>query len=119
MHSLVGGDSSSLDFPRLNKGLLGNEDAIKELTLILAADSADLHDLSAAHGKSLVVSAIEDELTLDVSGLLDNGAGDHLDDLVLLSAKEVLDSDAGTVLGDSNVDGEMVMNQPHLVAEAL
>lgn len=106
-------------FLRFDEGLLGDEDAIKELTLILASDSADLHDLGADHGDSGVVSSIEDELTLDGLGDLDGGATNHVDELVLLATKEVLDGDAGTVLGDSDVDGEMVMHQPHLVAEAL
>ena len=103
----------------LNLGLLGDEDAIEELTLILAADTAHLLDRRAALGESGVVDTIEDELTLDVSGELAGGATLHLDDLVLLATKEVLDSDLITSLGDDNVNGEMSMDKSHLVAEAL
>ena len=81
------------EFLGLNLGLLGNENSIKELTLILAADAAHLLNLGAALGKGSVVNAIEDELALDVSGLLDGGASLHLDNLVLLATEEVLDSD--------------------------
>ena len=103
----------------LNLGLLGDEDAIEELTLILAADTAHLLDRRAALGEGGVVDTIEDELTLDVSGELAGGATLHPDDLVLLATKEVLDSDLITSLGDDNVNGEMSMDKSHLVAEAL
>jgi hypothetical protein len=107
------------EFLGLNLGLLGNENSIKELTLILAADAAHLLNLGAALGKGSVVNAIEDELALDVSGLLDGGASLHLDNLVLLATEEVLDSDLGAVLGDNDVDGEMSVHKSHFVAEAL
>jgi hypothetical protein len=103
----------------LNLGLLGDEDAIEEFTLVLAADLADLLDLRAGQGEESVVNAIEDDLALDVSRLSADSATSHLNDLVLLSTKEVLDSDLGAVLGDSNVDGEMSVHKSHLVAEAL
>ena len=103
----------------LNEGLLGHEDAVKELTLVLASDSADLLDLGAAEGEGGVVDSVEDELTLDVGGVGDLGAAFHHDKLVLLATEEVLDGDAGAVLGDGDVDGEMGVYQPHLVSEAL
>lgn len=103
----------------VDDGLLGDEDTIKEFTLILAADSADLLDLGAALGESGVVNAIEDQLALDVSGVVHLGAALHHDELVLLATKEVLDGDAGAVLGDGHIDGEMGVHKSHLVAEAL
>jgi len=109
----------SLDGLGLNVGLLGNEDTIEEFTLILAADSADLLDLGAALGEGVEVDAIEDNFTLLFGGEFGNGASHHLDDLVLLSTKEVLDSDLGAVLGDDDVDGEMSVDKSHFVAEAL
>ena len=109
----------SSDLLRLNLGLLGDEDAIEELALVLAADTAHLLDGRAALGESSVVNAIEDKLTLDVSRELDGGATLHLDDLVLLATKEVLDSDLRAILGDDNVNGEMSVDKSHLVAEAL
>jgi len=78
-----------------------------------------LLDLGAGLGESSVVGAVEDELTLDVSGESDLGVGEASDDLVLLATKEVLDSDGGAILGDNNIDGEMSVNQSHLVSETL
>ena len=69
--------------------------------------------------ESGVVDAVEDELTLDVGAESCGGATLHLDDLVLLATKEVLDGDLGAVLGDDDVDGEMSVHESHLVAEAL
>jgi len=70
-------------------------------------------------GEGVEVDAIEDNLTLLFGGESGDGASLHLDDLVLLSTKEVLDSDLGAVLGDDDVDGEMSVDESHLVAEAL
>ena len=111
--------SDSLGFLGFDEGLLGNEDAIKEFTLVLASYSADLLDLRAAKGESSDVDSIKDELTLLFFALNNLAAGSHVDKLVLLATKEVLNSDAGTVLGDGDVDGEMSVNKSHLVAEAL
>ena len=102
-----------------NEGLLGNEDAVKELTLVLVSDSAYLLDLGAAKGESGVVNTVKDELTLLFFALDDLAAWGHSDELVLLATKEVLHSDAGAVLGNSDIDGEMGVDQSHLVAEAL
>jgi hypothetical protein len=109
----------SLDLLGLNEGLLGNEDAIKELTLVLATNSADLLDLRAAEGEGGVVDTVEVELTFDfwVEGNL--GSLGHLDELVLLATEEVLDGDTAAVLGDHDIDGEMGVYQSHLVSEAL
>ena len=107
------------NFLGLDEGLLGDEDAVKELALVLSADPADLLHLGAEHGKRAVVVAVEDELALDVGGDLDGAAVLHGDELVLLAAEEVLDGDAGAVLGHNHVDGEMRVDESHLVAEAL
>ena len=109
----------SVLFLRLNEGLLGDEDSIEELTLILASNTAHLLDLGAAEGKGLVVDSVEEDLTLDFSGGVALGATSHVDDLVLLATQEVLDSDHGAVLGDNHIDGEMSVHKSHLVAEAL
>lgn len=77
----------------LDDGLLGDEDTVEELTLILATDSAHLLDLRAGKGDGLVVNAIEDDLTLYISGKGRLGVTSHLDDLVLLATQEVLDSE--------------------------
>jgi len=103
----------------LDEGLLGNEDSIEEFTLILATNSADLLNLGAGERKSLVVDTIEDKFTLDIVRVSDLGGASHNDKLVLLSTEEVLDGDAGAVLGDNDVNGEMSVYKSHLVAEAL
>ena len=106
-------------FLGLDLGLLGDENAIEELALILAADTAHLLDGRAALGKGSVVDTVEDDLSLGIGGELGSGASLHLDDLILLASEEVLHSDLITSLGDNNVDREMSVNESHLVAEAL
>ena len=110
--------TSSL-FLGLDEGLLGDEDSVEELTLVLATDSADLLDLGAAEGESGVVDTVEDKLTLDIWVEGNLSSLGHGDELVLLATEEVLDSDAAAVLGDDDVDGEMGVYQSHLVSEAL
>ena len=75
--------------------------------------------MGAAQGKRSVVNTVEDQLSLNIFALRDSGALAHHDELVLLAAKEVLHSDASSVLGDGNVDWEMGVDQSHLVAIAL
>ena len=69
----------------------------------------------------MVVNSFKDKFTLDFGsgGGGDLGASLHEDDFVLFATQEVLDGDAGTILGDSDIDGEMGVYQPHLVFEAL
>ena len=102
-----------------NEGLLGNEDAVKELTLVLASNSANLLDLRAAKRESSDVDSVKDKLTLLLFALDNLAAWGHVDELVLLTTKEVFNSDTGSVLGDGDVDGEMGVNQSHFEAEAL
>merc|ERR1719420_81211 len=116
MHSLSDSLGSFFGF---NEGLLGNEDAIKELTLVLASYSANLLDLRAAKGESSDVDSIKDELTLLFFAFSNLAASSHVDKLVLLATKEILNSDAGSILGNGDVDGEMSVDQSHLEAEAL
>ena len=110
---------SLFNFLGLNESLLRDENTVEEFTFVLASNSADLLDLGAREGESLVVNTIEDQLTLLLSGDGDLGVTSALDELVLFTAEEVLDSDAGAVLGDCNIDGEMSVHKSHLVAEAL
>ena len=102
-----------------NEGLLGNEDAVKELTLVLASNSANLLDLRAAKRESSDVDSVKDKLTLLLFALDNLAAWGHVDELVLLTTKEVFNSDTGSVLGDGDVDREMGVNQSHFEAEAL
>ena len=50
----------------VGEGLLGDEDTIEELSLILGSDLADLGDSGAAEGDESVVETIEDKLILDI-----------------------------------------------------
>ena len=102
-------------FLRLDEALLGDEDTIEELTFILVSDVDGLADLGTHKGDSGVVEAFEDELVLNLSGEFDGNTVDHVDVLDLLTSKEVLDVDAGAVLGDDAVNGEMSMDGSHLV----
>jgi hypothetical protein len=103
----------------VNELLLGDEDSVEELSLVLASDFANLADASAAEGEIGIVLAFEDELVFDIGSESDSAAWLHNDNLVLLSAQEVLDADGGAVLGDDNVDWEMSMNESHFVAVTL
>ena len=102
-----------------SEGLLGDEDTIEELTLILLTDLADLGDAGARLGKEGVVNTVEDELVLNILGKVDSAAGVELDEVASLATEEVLDLNLLLVLGDDGGDGEMRMHQSHLVAEAL
>lgn len=104
----------------LDEHLLGDEDSIEELSLILAvSDLAGLADLGAREGEGSVVDTVEDKLVLDLLGEGNGGASEHVNVLVLLATQEVLDSERRTVLGDDDVNGEMSVHESHLVAEAL
>ena len=94
-------------------------DTIEELAHILASNVDDLSDFSRGERDVLVVNAFDDELVLDVGGEGDGAAGEEVDLLDLFSADEVLDLDGTLVLGDGGVDGEMGVDQSHLVLETL
>ena len=99
--------------------LLRHVDTIQELSVILVSDLANLGDLGAGQRQVLVVNTIEDHLILELWAHLAGAAWEHLDLLDLLSAQEVLDFNALSVLGDRNVDGEMGVYQSHFVSEPL
>ena len=101
------------------EGLLGDEDTIEELTLVLLADLANLADAGAHKGNLGDVNTVEDELILDVLGAMHRAAIGELDEVGLLATQEVLDLDGLLVLGDDGTDGEMRMDKSHLVSEAL
>lgn len=112
-------ECSSISLLGIGEGLLGNEDTIEELTLILLADLANLADTGAGLGKETDVSAVEDELVLDILRG-DNGAAIvKLDNVGLLATEEVLNLNVLAVLGDDSGNGEMRMHKSHLVSEAL
>lgn len=103
---IVGGDGT----------LLRDVNTIKELTQILLADVGGTLDLGGGEGDHGNVVATELDLILDVSrsDILD-ALGDYdLADALL--SKEVADLDG--VAGEGDVDGEMRVDEAHLVEEA-
>ena len=111
--------SGSFNFSLLDDVLVGDENTIKELTLVLLADSDRLADAGAAEGDSGVVESLEDNLILDIGVGLDGDSGEHVNVLDLFTSEEVLDIDAGSVGGDDAVDGEMGVYGSHFVLETL
>ena len=98
---------------------MGNEDTIKEFTLVLVANFANLADSSTGLRKEMVVNTIEDKFILDVLREIDGAALVELDQVRFLTTQEVLDFNLLLILGDDGSDGEMCMNKSHLVAETL
>ena len=106
-------------FASVGNGLLGDVDTIEELTLILGTDLAALGDLGAHEGNQSVIDTLKDEFILDGLGKLDGGSTLHVDLLDVSTTKEVLDLN-GVVLGsDLSVNGEMSVDESHLVDEGL
>ena len=101
-----------------DEALLGDEDTIEELTLILVSNVDGLADSSTAERDSGVIEAFEDEFVLNISGESDSDTGEHVNVLDLLTSEEVLDIDARSILGDDAVNGEMSMDGSHLVHES-
>ena len=103
---ILGGDST----------LLRDVDTIEELTQILLADVGSTLDLSGGEGDESNVVTTELDLILDVGGtdVLDTLGDDDLTDALL--SEEVTDLDGVAVKGD--VDGEMRVDESHLVEEA-
>lgn len=104
----------------LDDAAVGDEDTIEELTLVLGANLAHLHDLGALEGDGSLVDTLEDEVVLlDGVGVAHGGALLEDDLLVVLATEEVLDGDAHVVGGDDGVDGEMSVDELHLVLDTL
>ena len=77
-----------------DEALLGDEDTIEELTLILLSNLDRLADAGAAEGDSGVVETLEDNLILEFGVGLDGNTGEHVNVLDLFTSEEVLDIDA-------------------------
>lgn len=103
----------------VGESLLGNENTIKEFTLILLADVANLRDLSAREGDSGVADTVENEFILDVFGEIDSATWLEDDQVSLLTTQEVFDLNLLLILGDDNIDGEVSMYESHFVSETL
>jgi hypothetical protein len=106
-------------FTRGNEGLLGDENSVKEFTLVLLSDSNALVGTGGAEGDGGVIVSLEDELVLDIGVQSDGDTINHVNVLDLLTTEEVLDIKSLLVLGADSVDGEMGIDQFHSVHEAL
>jgi len=74
--------------------LVGDENTIEELTLILLSDFDSLADAGATEGEGSVVESLEDNLILELGVGLDGNTGEHVNVLDLFTSEEVLDIDA-------------------------
>lgn len=70
-------------------------------------------------GHTADIVTLEDELVLSGLGKLNSASSWEVDEVTLLSTKEVLDFDLFLVLGDVSIDWEMCVNQSHFVHETL
>ena len=102
-----------------NEGLLGDENSIKELTLVLLSDSDALVGTGGAEGDGGVIVTLEDELVFDIGVKLDSDTLNHINVLDLLTTEEVLNIKRLLVLGAESIDREMGVDQFHFVHEAL
>jgi len=102
-----------------DEGLLGDEDAIQELSLILVSDTASLACPGASEGKSSIIWSIEDKLILNVRRLSDSCTWWKLNVVRFLTTQEVNNIERLLVLWDHNVDGEVIVHKSHLISEAL
>ena len=103
-----------------------NVDTIKELTDILVSDEDRLVDLSSYTIKSkftkptrsgdlLNIVTLKNDFILLGFRLHDGDSFEHVNVTNSLLTKEVADLDLGSILVDSNVDGEVSVHKTHLV----
>lgn len=102
----------------VGEGLLRHEDTVEELSLVLVSDSAGLVGPGACKRKRGIIFSVEHELILHIR-LEHSGTLWKLNEVNLLTSEEVLDLERVLVLGDSNVDGEVIVHKSHLVSVAL
>ena len=104
----------------INNMALRHVDTIKELTDILATrDLGDVVDHGSRLRDSIDIVASENDLILDLLRAVDGDTREHLDNTNELLTKEVVDADLGLVVADTTVDGEVSVDETHLVLVAL
>jgi hypothetical protein len=109
----------SFDLNCLDDSALTDKDTIEELTFVLSADLAGLAKLGASKGNGFLIDTFEDKFVLDVSAETDSAAGLEDNLLDLATTKEVLELNKGSVLSDVGIDGEMSVDESHLVLDTL
>jgi len=102
-----------------NDTLLGDVDTIQELTDITVRDSARVVEERARARDVLDRVSSENELVLDIGGLLALHTLKHRDGANALLAEEVTDLHESSTLLKVDVDGEMGVHKTHLVLETL
>jgi hypothetical protein len=99
--------------------LLGDVDTIQELTDILVLDGGSLLDVGSGLGDVGKIVSDEGDLVLLVLGVEDGDTlqhGDLHDDLL---TQEVADLNGLLIIGNNDVDGEMGVDEAHLVLVTL
>jgi len=103
----------------LELALLGDVDTIQELTDILVLDGGGLLDVGSGLGDVVKIVTDQGDLILLVLGVEDGDALQHgnlHDDLL---TQEVADLDGLLIIGNNDVDGEMGVDETHLVLVTL
>jgi hypothetical protein len=100
----------------VDEATAGHVHTIQKLTNILVADEGGGMDVGANLGNILDVNTREDQLILH-RGLLHLNTLGHIDVSVSQLSQKVLDDDLAVLLFD--VDGEVGVDETHLVQEAL
>jgi hypothetical protein len=83
--------NSSSFFLGVGESLLGNENTIKEFSLVLISNTAYLVDSRAGKGDTGNINSVENKLILNVLGGVHGGVWGEDDEMGFLSTKEVLD----------------------------
>ena len=97
----------------------GHVHAIKKLTDVLVLAEAGLADEGCGPRSEVDVHAREDKLVLRLGALLDDHAGQHVHSAHDLLTQEVAQLDRLAAIGDVGVDGEMRVDETHLVDKLL
>ena len=101
----------------LDGSLLGDVDAVQELSDIFVLDGGALLDSGGGLGDGFDVISGDVELILHFLGDFDGDAFGHGDDAEELFTQEVSHFEDGTSLDDGAVDGEMGVGGSKLVSE--
>ena len=99
--------------------LLGNIDTVEELPKILVVDLAELVDLSAKEGDSILVVTLDPDFFLLDWGIHNLNTLWSLDMLLLSLTHEVGEAELVLVVADGVLDWEVSSDEPHLVAVTL
>jgi len=103
----------------LDLTLLGDVDTIQELTDILVLDGGGLLDVGSGLGDVAEIVTDQGDLILLLLGVEDGDTLQHRDLHDDLLTQEVADLDGLLIIGNNDVDGEMGVDEAHLVLVTL